>query len=67
MLAQEKEEEWDRQKGLEMVEELATGQALAIRPDLAMGLVLAHLSPLGLESARQSAQGLVELLDRGYH
>ena len=66
-MAQEKEQERDRQRGKEMVKELETGQALAIRPDLAMGLVLVHLSPLGLESARQSAQGLVELLDRGCH
>ena len=58
MTAQEKEQEWDQQKGQVPAKHLAPRFLRASARARKSGLVLVHLSPLGLESALQSALGL---------
>ena len=60
MLAQEEEQQWDQEKGEEAPQSLvvkALGSAARMW-ETARDQVLVHWSPLGLESALQSARGL---------
>ena len=60
MLAEEKEQQWDQEKGEDSAEHLAPRfpRATVRVWQTARDQVLVHWSPLGLESALQSARGL---------
>jgi hypothetical protein len=58
VLAQEKEQQWDQEKGQVPANQLAPRFLRASALVWQSGLVSAHWLPPGLESALQSAQGL---------